>query len=377
VTIRTLIFFDTNVFSTDSSLSSPSWDSLADAAQSGLVEMAVSDITVAEITRQVGEKAEKFQTVFAAAQTALKAHGVRAELEGPIVTASYDANVRSRLKTRQVDVIPLPSASHAEVVKRDIDVRKPFDRSGKGYRDTLIWLTFLEWLGNDRTANTPAYFVSTDTGDFREDKSGGQLAAELKAELPVGADVSLVTMKEIVTTIRDLKRASAMTEPHTPKPNDGIGKDEGWHELMEPSAQETAGRSGLMTFRAIVGDDGEKYVDPILFRLDQVENVTVSWVEVEEDSVEATLVDTVSGSTIWDVRASARIEIEGLVHRGEAFVLSSAWDARIVDTDDVYVQVTHSLQCTLVADVRVEADEETADGVLTDVLFLSAVEYEH
>jgi hypothetical protein len=376
VTIRALIFFDTNVFSTESSLSSPSWDSLADAAQSGRGEMAVSDVTAAELTRQVGEKSEKFHTVFAAAQATLKAHGVHAELQGPVETASYDADLRSRLKSRQVDVMPLPLLSHAEVVKRDFDGLKPFERSGKGYRDTLIWLTFLEWLANAQNANTPVYFVSTDTGDFSDNKSG-QLAAELKAELPVGADVSLVTMKEIVTTIRDLKRASAMTEPHTPKPNDGIGKDEGWHELMEPSAQETAGRSGLMTFRAIVGDDGEKYVDPILFRLDQVENVTVSWVEVEEDSVEATLVDTVSGSTIWDVRASARIEIEGLVHRGEAFVLSSAWDARIVDTDDVYVQVTHSLQCTLVADVRVEADEETADGVLTDVLFLSAVEYEH
>jgi len=38
-----------------------------------------------------------------------------------------------------IEIIPYPSISHKELVKRDLSRKRPFQESGKGYRDALIW----------------------------------------------------------------------------------------------------------------------------------------------------------------------------------------------------------------------------------------------
>lgn len=66
-------------------------------------------------------------------------------------------------------LIPIPEVPHENLVMRDLNRKKPFERSGKGYRDALIWESILQ-LG--RETQDKIVFISENTKDFSEDGSG-------------------------------------------------------------------------------------------------------------------------------------------------------------------------------------------------------------
>lgn len=75
-------------------------------------------------------------------------------------------------------------------------------------------------------------------------------------------------------------------------------------------------------------------IDGFPFELALVEGVTVTDVEVDESTVQADLLDTVSDTGIWDVRASAQVHLEGKVYRGDTSRLDPAWSVSFGAIDD-------------------------------------------
>ncbi|MDT0181454.1 PIN domain-containing protein [Microbacterium sp. ARD31] len=354
----TLILLDTTAFSQDSMMRTAAWDSLASAAKSGLIKIAISEVTILELGRQVLEKAEKLREAISSNLEYLESHGVAlVEPEEPR-TQDFEPALRARLATRHVHVLPLPSVSHADLVSRDIATRPPFNRSGKGYRDALIWHSLLEWIGAE-TDVEEVLFVTANTTDFAEKGKNG-LAADLSAELPAEVDVQLIKgMSEAAAKVRELKKRP-VTSPGTP-PGEELPE-----EATEP-ARSAAERAAKHAFLALADQEWES-IDAFPFQLQPVESVSVTWVEIDEGTLEAELVDTVSETMIWDVRASARLSVEGMVYRGEAFVLGKEWDVSPGSFEEHYVEATRTIECTLVVDVRVEADNETAEAAITDIL---------
>lgn len=51
----------------------------------------------------------------------------------------YAGNFKKQLRELGIKIIPYPSIPHQELVKRDLARKKPFQETGKGYRDALIW----------------------------------------------------------------------------------------------------------------------------------------------------------------------------------------------------------------------------------------------
>lgn len=51
----------------------------------------------------------------------------------------YQKGFRKQIKNLGIKIIPYPTIKHQELVKRDLARKKPFQESGKGYRDALIW----------------------------------------------------------------------------------------------------------------------------------------------------------------------------------------------------------------------------------------------
>ncbi|MBB4038234.1 putative nucleic acid-binding protein [Dysgonomonas hofstadii] len=51
----------------------------------------------------------------------------------------YQKEFRKQIKKLGINIIPYPTIKHKELVKRDLARKKPFQESGKGYRDALIW----------------------------------------------------------------------------------------------------------------------------------------------------------------------------------------------------------------------------------------------
>jgi len=75
-------------------------------------------------------------------------------------------------------ILEYPNVSHSNVAKRAIEKKKPFKKSGDGYRDTLVWESILQVLSrNDRP---DVVFVSNNRSDFWD---GEQLASDLLSDL--------------------------------------------------------------------------------------------------------------------------------------------------------------------------------------------------
>lgn len=89
----------------------------------------------------------------------------------------YRGWLTDRLDEYSVNVLPIVTIAHQDVVDRDLARRKPFSAGGKGYRDYLIWLAVLDAaaVGNE------VLFVSSNTKDFTED--GETLHPDLRWDL--------------------------------------------------------------------------------------------------------------------------------------------------------------------------------------------------
>lgn len=69
-----------------------------------------------------------------------------------------------------IKIIPYPSTSHKELVKRDLASKKPFTIEGKGYRDALIWESIKSLCEEpfETLAIPEIVFISKNLKDFCE-----------------------------------------------------------------------------------------------------------------------------------------------------------------------------------------------------------------
>lgn len=98
--------------------------------------------------------------------------------------AKFETNFRRRVKELHIDVLPVPSISHDEVIARDLARRKPFTSEGKGYRDTLIWESILILCkrAKDPIDKPIAVLINKNFKDFCEDDTY-KLHPDLKNDL--------------------------------------------------------------------------------------------------------------------------------------------------------------------------------------------------
>jgi hypothetical protein len=77
----------------------------------------------------------------------------------------YDLQPMLARKVQYLNVVNYEHIPHSTMVKRAIAVRRPFKENEKGYRDTLIWLSLLNFLKENYITGEVA-FISTNTTDF-------------------------------------------------------------------------------------------------------------------------------------------------------------------------------------------------------------------
>lgn len=348
---RILAFLDTTEWFEDSTMSRPGWDSLRSATVKHRLRIATSEISVKELVRQVHERVDKYNQSSIEARRKLLTHVPHVPAFEPASADSYEFDLRKRLDFAQVEVVPLPSALHEDVITRDISGRKPFNRSGKGYRDTLIWLSFLDWASRSSTGRGgPLYFVSANRNDFAGHKAN-QLHEDLVADLPVGVDVIyLERLSDLVRVVRE--SGSDISVPTSER------------------APQAAEATGLTVFSDLVGfpiDDlpvQDPYID-----FPPIHEGRITAIELIEDDVEAELVDSFDTVGIWTVTCTAWMRIEGQVYADDARTLPTPW---IIERDPEpisTVRISAWLECTLGADVRVDADGNAVDGAVIGAVF--------
>ena len=96
---------------------------------------------------------------------------------------NYAKNIREQIKKLGIKTIPYPTITHEELVMRDLARKRPFQESGKGYRDALIWMSVLSIC--ERTSDIfyepKLAFITKNHNDFC--KSDFSLHPDLKEDL--------------------------------------------------------------------------------------------------------------------------------------------------------------------------------------------------
>ena len=73
---------------------------------------------------------------------------------------NYIEEIIQDFKVEQPDHSQIP---HNDIIQRDLSRRRPFQTSGKGYRDTLLWEVILREIASQETKT---YFISDNWNDF-------------------------------------------------------------------------------------------------------------------------------------------------------------------------------------------------------------------
>lgn len=104
---------------------------------------------------------------------------------------SMSKNLFSQIRANEIQIIPYPTISHAEIVARDLERRKPFKRDSSGYRDTLIWQNIKDLYG---LGTSELVFVSNNPKDFGH---GPKFDSALESEVSLPKKLKLFkTLKE-------------------------------------------------------------------------------------------------------------------------------------------------------------------------------------
>jgi len=69
-------------------------------------------------------------------------------------------------KCSNIEYIPYNTIEQSVVVKRALKKIRPFQNEEKGYRDTLIWLSFLSYLSEHDIQSGDIYFITNNKDDF-------------------------------------------------------------------------------------------------------------------------------------------------------------------------------------------------------------------
>lgn len=128
------------------------------------------------------------------------------------VPDKVEATLRERLAELGIGVLPSPAISHAEVMSRAVLRTPPFSQDGRGYQDTLIWLSVLELLrSGDRVV-----LVSNDKA-FGDPCLDPELAEEV-AKATVASSFTLAqTLSDVLQALVQprLERLSHLEETLT------------------------------------------------------------------------------------------------------------------------------------------------------------------
>lgn len=120
-----------------------------------------------------------------------------AELEDEL--EAIGDRLRLRLSDAGVSFLPIPQVQHEQLVTAAVHRRKPFNETGSGYRDALIWESVKESASQSLVPHIA--FATKNTKDFAATDDNARLSSHLIAAFadshPSG-EIELVDLKRFV-----------------------------------------------------------------------------------------------------------------------------------------------------------------------------------
>ncbi len=187
------IVIDTNALHQDYALEGAALVSVSKARERAGCTLLVPSIVVTEHAKHFRDARRD-----AAIRLRQAARDVQTWFGTPVAVPDCDAladdceqRIRRRLEQLGIGVLEHPKTTHAELAVRAVSRQPPFSKDGRGYQDTLVWLSLLELLPTEE----PVILVSSD-GIFGE----RDLAPELVAEVAATSHVAGVFLIKSLST---------------------------------------------------------------------------------------------------------------------------------------------------------------------------------
>jgi hypothetical protein len=205
---------DTCIINVDFHLASISFQLIFDNHHLTGYTVAVPEVVVQETVNHFREKvSEETSRIVSSTRTLGKYLGKK--LAAPKVDqaaelSQYETSLRHRLQLAGSCILPLPSATHQQLLARELKRRKPFNANGKGHRDALIWETILEYAGKHPSERIA--FVTSNVNDFCDkDKLHPDLVQDLKDG---GLPADHVTVFTALQAFVDMEVMPRLPTPH-------------------------------------------------------------------------------------------------------------------------------------------------------------------
>jgi hypothetical protein len=233
---KVTVAVDTSAFFSDLTMKNESWVNTLLRAKRGEIDLWIPEVVVRESIRHFNRSLEaaikemrdglakvralRLDEELLPARKDLES-AVRAKAEG------FEERFRDRLLDAGARILSLPEVSHAELLTRAIEEKKPFRTKGQdpdkkgpdGYRDALIWASITE-AASRFTEDDTLIFVTNNHKDFC-DKDGEDVAADLLADLPEPRP-TVKRLKSLDLMLKYLPQPVAPPEPASPSLDDKI-----------------------------------------------------------------------------------------------------------------------------------------------------------
>ncbi len=159
----------------------PPWQRLLGLSTAGEIQVVLAEIVQWELANQLREKLETEFRSLRIQTDKMRRLGLEPPPfgEGPDqaqqVVAGTSEELRQQVLWHRGRIASAPSVSAADLVRRSLERRPPFDREDRGLRDTMLWLTALDLVAD----GTTVVLVSHDKRAFGD----GELLHALREEV--------------------------------------------------------------------------------------------------------------------------------------------------------------------------------------------------
>jgi len=177
------IFLDTNIFYNNWHLKNANFKFLFNYIENTNSILLMSDLVCEEVENIRNRELEAIVSILkqeVKKSNKLNSYSIEFDFD-KLNEEKYDFKDLISEKAYTVNFIPYESIPQNDVVKRALRRIRPFQEEEKGYRDTLIWLSFISYLSKNKIENE-VIFITNNNNDFYN-KTNSDFHADLKSDI--------------------------------------------------------------------------------------------------------------------------------------------------------------------------------------------------
>lgn len=179
------IVLDTNIFFNNWHLRNAEFARLIEHANSVAATILVSQVVIDEVNAKYGQHYSELQNDLTSLISRAKRLVPDRAIDWPVFASKEPYDLLALLQSyfHSVKYASYEKIGHQRLVSKAIREERPFQKSEKGYRDALFWLTILDFLDENRSDRHVAFITENKSDFFSSSKPEDlELHEHLKAD---------------------------------------------------------------------------------------------------------------------------------------------------------------------------------------------------